>query len=208
MSSSPRPLRTGSTLRVTPTSALTHSFDVEERIRAATPADTLKGMFFQRIIEIGKHAGASMEHITRGRRYQPFFDYPVADYFRLVHAAASALYPRVVVSEAIRRVGRDDFARFAESGVGRVMLAFGGSARGALSRSGSMYGAVLKGSAEITSQAVPEGVRIRYRNYPGLTEVYPIGTIEGCCTYYGTDYEIEIDVLSHKDADYLVRLKE
>lgn len=200
-------------LRVTPSSALSHSFDLDERIRHATSSDTLKGMFFQRIVEIAQQAGVSVEQVAledppKRMRYQPFFDYPVADYFRLVAAAARALHPGVVISEAIRRTGGADFERFTQSAVGRVMLAFGGSARATLARSGTMYAAVLKGSAEVESEAAPEGVRIRYRNYPGLTEVYPIGTIEGCCRYFGTDYLIEIDVLSARDADYLVRLNE
>jgi hypothetical protein len=73
---------------------------------------------------------------------------------------------------------------------------------------GSMYGAVLKGSSRVDSEAVPEGVRLRYRNYAGVTEAYPIGTIEGCCQHYGVEYEIDVKGLSPRDADYLVHLKE
>jgi uncharacterized protein (TIGR02265 family) len=200
-------------IRVTPDSTLAHSFDIEARIRTATPADTLKGMFFQRIIEIGERAGLVAEHVgleapPSPLRYQIFFDYPVADYFRLVSAVAGVLYPQLVASEAMRRTAVDDFARFTESSVGKVMLAFGGNVRSALARSGTMYAAVLKGAGKVASEVVPEGVRLRYRDFPGPAEVYPIGTIEGCCRYFGADYEIDIDVLSEQDADYLVRLRE
>lgn len=199
-------------LRVTPTSRLTHVFDVDERVSHATSSDTLKGMFFQRIVEIARQAGVRVEQVLGSPlgppRYQPFFDYPVADYFRLVAATARALHPSAPISEAIRRTGGADFERFAESAVGRVMLAFGGSARATLARSGTMYGAVLKGSSKVESEATAEGVRIRYRDYPGLAEVYPIGTIEGCCRYFRAEYVIDIDVISARDADYYVRLKD
>lgn len=198
-------------LTVTPGSILTHRFDVEERIARATPDDTLKGMFFKRILETAESAGidpaaSRLQAPPMRLRYQTFFDYPVADYFRLVASVASTMHPRLAISEGIRRVGGRDFAEFAESKVGRVMLAFTGNARSTLARSGPMYGAVLKGSARIESSATPEGVRITYRDYPGLTEVYPIGTIESVCRHYGVDYTIEIDILSPWDADYLVRI--
>jgi uncharacterized protein (TIGR02265 family) len=200
-------------LRVHSKSTLTHAVDLEERIRCATESDTLKGMFFQRIVDIGRRTGMAIEHVAldkppRELRYQAFFDYPVADYFRLVYAVAKKLYPNVSSSEAVRRTGARDFGAFAQSPVGRVMLAFAGSARATLAKSGSMYGAVLKGASKVESESVPEGVRLRYRNYAGLTEVYPIGTIEGCCQHYDAEYEIEIVVISPRDADYLVRLKE
>lgn len=200
-----------SKLTVTPTSVLTHRFDVEERIARATPDDTLKGMFFQRIIDTATEAGVepsslSLQAAPMRMRYQAFFDYPVADYFRLVAAVAEKLHPRVAISEGIRRVGGRDFTQFANSKVGRVMLAFTGNAQSTLAKSGAMYGAVLKGSAKIDSEAVAGGVRITYRDYPGLTEVYPIGTIESVCRHYGCDHAIEIDVLSPWDADYLVRI--
>ena len=53
----------------------------------------------------------------------------------------------------------------------------------------------------------PPGVRLTYRDFPGLAEYYPIGTIEGLCRHYGADYEITVDALSPRDADYTIRLR-
>lgn len=200
-------------LHVTSATTLTHTIELEERIKCATARDTLKGMFFIRMVEMGRRAGLTFDHIAleappREMRYHAFFDYPVADYFRLVFEVGKTVFPDVPASEAMRRVGARDFSMFAESGVGRVMLAFAGSARSTLAKSGSMYGAVLKGASKVESEAVPGGVRLRYRNYAGVTEVYPIGTIEGCCQHYRAAYEIEIKIISPRDADYLVHLQE
>lgn len=83
------------------------------------------------------------------------------------------------------------------------MLAFTGDAKSTLARSGSLYAQVLKG-ARVESEETPTGVTIRYRDYPGPVEFYPIGTIEGTCHHFRSDYTIEVSVLSPRDADYVV----
>jgi hypothetical protein len=109
------------------------------------------------------------------------------------------------ISEAMRRVGSRDFAEFAESRIGSVMLSFTGNARSTLARSGSLYTQVLKG-ATVESEETRDGVVIRYRNYPGPVECYPIGTIESTCRHYGADYAIDVVVMSPLDADYFIRV--
>jgi len=197
-----------SRLSVSSRLALTHEFDLEGRIAAATPADTLKGMFFQRIIALGSPSGVRwpdvrLKHAPAGLRYTTFGDYPVADYFRLVHAVGRTLFPRVSSSEAMRRVGHRDFAEFAESKVGKVALSFTGNARATLSRAGTMYGLLLKGPT-IDARETDDGVEIRYRKFPGPVEVYPIGTVESLCRYYRIDYQIDITIHGPCDADYMV----
>lgn len=195
---------------ITPSTVLTMPVDVEARIRAATDRDTLKGMFFRRIVEMAHGCGvtaesAGLRHPVSGDRYLAFSDYSVADYMRWVAAVGRVLHPRVAASEAIRRVAGRDFSEFAASRVGSISLAFTGGAKGTLAKSGMLYAQVLKG-ARVESEAVPDGVAIRYRNYPGPVEIYPAGTIEGTCKHFRSDYVIEIDVLGPMDADYLVRV--
>lgn len=195
---------------VTRGSVLEGTFDLEERVAPATAEDALKGMFFTRVAALAARAGVRWDDVSLyyrppGDRYAAFGDYPVADYFRWVAVVGRALHPRHTIAEGMRRVGGRDFAEFAESRVGRVMLAFSRDAKSTLARSGPLYSQVLKG-ARVTAEETADGVLIRYRNYPGPVEYYPIGTIESMCTHYGADYAIEIDVLSPLDADYFVRL--
>lgn len=206
--SAPLPSR----LVITPHSRLTHRFDLEQRIAQSTPADTIKGMFFQRILEAAHQAGVQvtplgLEAVPARRRYTPFFDYPVSDYFRLVAGTARSMYPREALSEGIRRVAGADFTKFADSKVGGVMLAFTGNAISTLERAGGMYATLLKGSAKVEAVRTDTGVRLQYRGFPALVETYPIGTVESTLRHYGVDYEIEISVLGPKSADYDVRVR-
>jgi uncharacterized protein (TIGR02265 family) len=198
------------TFLVTPTSVLTSNLDLEARLASATSRDTVKGMFYRRVVEVAKYLGvtaeaAQLQHAQPGDRYSAFGDYPVTDYFRWVAAVGRAQHPRVALPEAMRRVSSHDFTEFAESRLGSVMLAFTGTAKSTLGKSGAFYAQVLKGP-RVESEETPTGVTIRYREYAGPVEFYPIGTIEGTCKHYRSDYSIEVSVLSPRDADYVVRL--
>jgi len=184
--------------------------DLEARIRPATERHTLKGMFFRRVVDIARAAGvtaqsAGLRYPVGADRYVAFSDYPVADYFRWAAATASAIHPQVPLSEGLRRVAHRDFDEFAKSRVGGITLAFTGGAKGTLAKSGLMYSQVMKGVG-VESFATHDGVVIRYRNYAGPVEIYPVGTIEGTCNHFGAPYEIEIDVKSPQDADYFVKV--
>jgi len=194
---------------VTEAKTLTQSFVLEERLADATSIDTLKGMFFERILDLGRSAGIGTEAFPPRvmRAYRTFGDYPVADYYAIIHEVARRMHPRVGNVEAIRRVSVRDFERLAESTVGRVMLSFAGDVRATLLQAERLYGAILKGSAKVRGELVPGGVRLTYREFPGLAEFYPIGTIEGLCRHFRADYEIEVVAISPRDADYTIRLR-
>lgn len=198
------------TFLVTAGTVLHRTFDLEARLAPATTQDTLKGMFFKRVSDLAGKSGVKWETVglrfrPPGDRYSAFSDYPVADYFRWVAAVGKALHPRQSIAEGMRRVGSRDFSEFAESRIGSVMLSFTGNAKSTLAKSGTLYTQVLKG-ATVDSEETKDGVVIRYRNYPGPVECYPIGTIESTCKHYGADYSIEVVVRSPLDADYFVRV--
>jgi uncharacterized protein (TIGR02265 family) len=141
------------------------------------------------------------------RSYRTFGDYPVADYYSLIHEIAVRMHPRVGNVEALRRVSVRDFERLGDSTLGRVMLSFAGDARSTLLQAERLYGAILKGTAKVRAEPIDGGVRLTYRDFPGLAEYYPIGTIEGLCRHYKVDYEIVVDPITTRDADYTIRIR-
>ena len=96
-------------------------------------------------------------------------------------------------------------ARYLDSGLGKVMLAFFSDARSVMQRSGQIYAMVTKGP-RIESEARGDEILIRYRDYHGPLECYPVGTLEGACRHFGARCEIQIEVLSPSSADYRVRI--
>ena len=205
----PPSLTVSKSFLVTPTTTLTQSFVLEDRLTDATSVDTLKGMFFERILDLGKGAGVGTQALPPRviRTYRTFGDYPVGDYYVIIHEVARRMHPRVTNVEAIRRVSVLDFERLAESTVGRVMMSFAGDVSATLLQAERLYGAILKGSAKVRGEKIDGGVRLTYRDFPGLAEYYPIGTIEGLCRHFRADYEIRVESISPRDADYIIRLR-
>lgn len=197
-------------LIIRPDTVLTHAFDVEARMADCPVDHTVKGMFFARFVEMATRAGVKAETLPLDKpvehgRYVAFRDYPIRDYMRWAAAAAAKVHPRVAVSEGLRRVASDDFTHYLESGLGKVMVAFFSDARSVMLRSGQVYSLVTNGP-RIDSEAVGDEIVVRYRDYHGPIECYPVGTLEGACGHFGARCEITIDVLSPSSADYRVRL--
>lgn len=199
-----------SRLDVSRDSALEHDLDVEERLVGCPRTHTVKGMFFARLVEQAIRAGVRPTSLpldvpVDDARYVAFRDYPIRDYMRWAAALARKAHPRAAMSEGLRRVAIQDFARFIDSGLGKVMVAFLTDARAVMARSGQLYGMVLKGPT-VESEPSDDGIVIRYRDYHGPVECYPLGTLEGGCRHFGARYEIRVEVLSPTAADYHVRL--
>lgn len=187
-----------------------HDFDVEQRMAECPREHSVKGMFFARFVEVATRLGVKPESLpldmpVDGGRYVAFRDYPIRDYMRWAAAAAGKAHPRVSVAEGLRRIAREDFSRFVDSALGKVMVAFLSDARAVMLRSGQIYGMVTKGP-RVESEAAGDEILVRYRDYHGPLECYPAGTLEGACQHFGARYEIQIDVLGPTSADYRVRL--
>ncbi len=195
-------------LVLTPTSTLTHGFDLDERTAACPSTHTIKGMFFARFADAATRAGVDASSLRLEQpveRYLAFRDYPVRDYMRWAAAAAARAHPRVAVSEGLRRVALDDYARFLDSGLGKVMTAFLSDARAVLMQSNKLYEMVMKGP-RVESEADGDEIVVRFRDYHGPVECYPAGTLEGACRHFGGRYEIRVEVVGPAAADYRVRL--
>ncbi len=199
-----------SRLTITRGSTLEHDFDVEQRMAACPRTHTVKGMFFARLVDeatrIGVKAGSlPLDVPVDDARYVAFRDYPIRDYMRWAAALAKKAHPRVAISEGLRRVAVDDFERFIHSGLGKVMVALMSDAGAVMTRSGQLYGMVLKGPT-VESERRGDEILIRYRDYHGPLECYPVGTLEGGCRHFDARYEIRVEVLSPTAADYHVTL--
>jgi uncharacterized protein (TIGR02265 family) len=197
-------------ITITPGRVLDRAFDVERRFAAFPSSYAMKGMFFPPLVDLlgdgwSRLAPALRRAPTDGR-YTAFRDYPQEDYSRLAYAVAQRLYGDVPVPEGARRVARSDFARFASSRLGRVMLPLLDGADAALLGLPRLYRLVVTGGTVATERIRGGGVRVEYRDWLGWVDCYPAGTIEGICEHYGCRPRIELEVLGDDHAVYEVRL--
>jgi uncharacterized protein (TIGR02265 family) len=165
-----------------PEAALTGSLDLEAIIAAFPPAYTVKGMFCARYAALlgDDYAALAPKLIApaRGANYVAFKDYPQADYTRIVATAAAKVFPKLPLTEAVRRVARDDFQTFGTSVFGRVLMTLVGDPHTALKHLPDAYARVAPGPNVWTEDLDSRTIRLVFRRHRGIAE-YMLGQLEG-----------------------------
>lgn len=190
-------------------SALDGTFDPEARFASFPPHYTIKGVFFTGLVAM---LGDRFDTVAQGLsapprlgRYLPFRDYPQVDYSRVTHAAVKHCFPDLPLREAARRVARNDFAAFASSTVGTVMLSVMRDPSEALLRFPEIHRLVLRGGRVDAEPLSPHGIRLEYRDFLGWVDCYVIGTLEGAVGLFGATPTLDVTLFSDRHARYDVR---
>jgi uncharacterized protein (TIGR02265 family) len=105
--------------------------DLDARLAAATPLDTVRGVIFNATFALvtylgGRPAAAECDPAGKGHRRE-FFSYPVAEYLRVAWRAAELLAPRLGSRERVfEKIGAGASRRWLGSPLGNALLAFAG----------------------------------------------------------------------------------
>ncbi len=105
--------------------------DLAQRLAAVTPADTSRGLSFNRVFlllreRLGEEAARRCDPQGKGSRVD-FFSYPVSDYLRVAWDAADLLEPALGSVEAVwDALGRVTVNGFLSSALGKTLFALAG----------------------------------------------------------------------------------
>ncbi len=105
--------------------------DLRKRIAAATPADTSRGLNFNRLFDLvreklGEQAARACDTEGKASRID-FFSYPVTDYLTIAWDAADRLEPVLGSIDAVwEELGRRTVTGFLSSVIGRTLFAMSG----------------------------------------------------------------------------------
>lgn len=197
---------------IRPDLPLTGTVDAEARFDRFPSDFGVKGMFLSRMASLAPphvldRVRPKLVKAPSLGRYLPFADYPQVDYSRLTHAVATDLYRHVDVPEGMRRLARHDIQTFAASQVGKIMLALARDASGALMKLPEMYGAALRGGRVEAKSLEPRRISLRFTEFYGWLDCYPIGTVEGLAQHFGETCDIELKMDSELAATFVVTLR-
>jgi len=180
-----------------PDDPIVHDEDLSS-LSAVIPASyRLRGMFFSRLAaklpaEVWAGFAPSLREPPDGGRYVAFQSYPYADYHELLLAVGASRYPTLSACEGLRRIGRDDFATYTESMVGRVSLRLIRDARAALLRLPGIYEAMASGEWKVAAREVDDRtVRLEFDDFFGAWP-YQVGQIEEIVRRLGGRSRIEV----------------
>jgi uncharacterized protein (TIGR02265 family) len=173
--------------------------DTDARIAAAPENGTVRGMFFQQILEeLGDNRPewVSGSHIAFG-------SYPMRDFMRLLVEGAERLYPSVSVREGLRRLGHLNFPKFSNTMVGSAIFAVAGRDYGkVVSLAGKAYGVSMSPGRVSTVRIGPNHARVQMVDVWTFPECYQIGVFEGAMKACGVTGRIQIAQHSESSADY------
>jgi uncharacterized protein (TIGR02265 family) len=174
--------------------------DVDVILARVPSTQSVKGMFFARLVErVGEawpRVRTTLEGAPRLGRYVPFVDYPARDHVRMIHAAAVQSFPDAAVREAYRRLGEKAFEDFATSTLGAVMMPLFVDAEGALLRFPDAYALSVPRARPATAASIaPRTVRLVFGDT--VIPEYLAGTFEAVVRHYDVEPRIEID--AHPD---------
>jgi uncharacterized protein (TIGR02265 family) len=194
----------------TPETPLVGDLAVEARAASIEPGFAVKGLFFDklrgRLGEGWDEVKARLDAAPRLGRYVPFNNYPLGDYLRLIEAVARANYPDVALREGFRLSARDDFAIFADTTLGKIVLAAVGDPKSAMLAMGSVYTKMAPGDwSVIVSEVDDRSLSVRWENIPGHWE-YQLGQTEGLVMSYDMTPTITVTELEPRRVRFDVTL--
>ncbi len=105
--------------------------DLSQRLAAATPADTSRGLNYNTLFSLvrdhcGEAAARDVDVLHKGSRVD-FFSYPIAEYLKTTWNAIDRLEPAFGGSdEVLTELGRRTITGFLASMIGRTVFAVGG----------------------------------------------------------------------------------
>ncbi len=175
----------------------TESLDVEQRI-SETPTDaTLRGLFFQAIVDrltaLGKAAPA---------QYSGFARYPVREYLELAASAAREIYPLEPLREGLRQLGREVYPAFKDTMAGAAIFAFAGNDFGKVAMlAQKAYEITLTPSRVALREHGKRHIVVELRAVYTFADCLQIGIWEGAMTACRVQGTIAMKVHSPCDVD-------
>lgn len=170
-----------------PEAPLNGSLDIDALAASFPPSYTVKGMFVQRYAALLDDGFAKLAPkltaAPRGGRYVAFKDYPQGDYTRIVAAAAAKVFPTLPLSEAVRRVARDDMETFSTSVFGKVVMTLVGDPLTALRHVPDAWARMAPGPNVWCEELDARTIRLVFRRHRGIVE-YTLGQLEGVVIAY------------------------
>jgi uncharacterized protein (TIGR02265 family) len=177
--------------------SLGHAVDVERYLKACPQDESTQGTFLQYIRdEVVKRMGGAPPKLFDGLprdRWLPFLKYPLRELMHLAVNAAHILYPKLPLSEGLRRVGWFAYPSFAATMAGRVVLfAFGETLDDVVRAVPKAYAITVPDAQVTLTLQTDRHFRLEFRGVHCFVDTYHRGVIEGAIWCHGFDPSVEV----------------
>ncbi len=163
--------------------------DLERRLAAATPKDTVRGFIFECVFDVAReHGGDELarrcDPAGKGSRVD-FFSYPIADFLRAAWDAADALEKTLPFDDALRAMGVRAGGKFLQSSIGKTLVKLVGiEPRQLMSGVPSAYKSVVSYGERTVAWVGERHARHTFKR-DFLVPAYHCGVLEGALRAVG-----------------------
>jgi uncharacterized protein (TIGR02265 family) len=178
-------------------------YDIDAEIAAAPEQGTVRGMFFDFVIDkVRATTGQRIDDTAR----VAFGKYPVREYMRLLARGAQVLYPNVSRREGLRRMGHTLFDEFYETMIGRAIFSVAGRS---LERICSLAPKAYDVSYEpVSVQTHLRGVKHAHIIFSPMfifPETFHVGAWEGAARFCGNEATVRLKRIRTACFEYELR---
>ena len=175
------------------------AIDFGTRLEAIPPADTIRGMFLQMLLQ---NMGADVAPSARGRRYLPFKGYPMREYVELLAMSCEKLQPGVAPAERVRRLGHGVYPGYAATITGTAIFAAAGrNMRRVLELCPAAFRiAVPDCEVSVRELVAGRGV-LQIRRLWALPDLHIVGVVEGALQVCKAPGQVRVHKLGLADVD-------
>jgi uncharacterized protein (TIGR02265 family) len=178
-------------------------YDLHAEIAAAPAHGTIRGMFFDFVLDrVREKTGSSLDDTSR----TAFGKYPMREYLALLGESSAILHPGVPQREALRRLGNTVYDEFLSTMVGRAIFSIAG-------KSFERVTVVAPRAYEACYEPVRVETRVMGPNFVRVTmspmfvfaDTFHVGVWEGAARLYGHEPDVRIKKKFPGYVDYEVR---
>jgi uncharacterized protein (TIGR02265 family) len=185
------------------------SVDLDAYLAACPPGTTTRGTFFQHVSDrvrssLGPELALSLAGGVAPQKWIPFQCYPLVDFMKLAHGAATVLYPDCPTAEGLRRIGWLSYESFIATAAGRIVVfALGHRFEDVLNVAATAYRIALPASVVRGERLGERKYRYEMRNVHSFVDSYHYGVFEGMFASFGVKPTIRVQRLGRLcDADF------
>ena len=172
--------------------------DIEREIECIPASAQVRGMFILPVLQEAKRAKISMQRMRD--RYLPFQFYPLREHARLLADTAAAVYPKLPMRQALRKLGRGAPYAFSGSTLGRVLLQ---AAQGPLEVASALakgYELTLDPGRAIVEERGPSCVDVSLEEVHYFVDSHHVGAFEGALKFANTRGHVKLHRISAAQA--------
>lgn len=176
--------------------------DVDAYLSTVPARATVKGMFFQDIVDALRDVGKE----RAGVRYHAFHDYSLRDFMVFLVDAARELHPDVPTREGLRRIGQKAYPVFADTRLGKVVFGVLGSNLAVIMKMAAKgYALSLNVGRAETLDSGNSHTRIHLKEIYCFIDSYQVGVFEGAILAAKRTPDVSMRLISNSEAELLAQ---